>query len=62
MADFVTGMSATNSDVIVRLDRAIRYPARSRFYSVRLRLLDARFCAYDEKCGYDEEKNDEDLK
>jgi hypothetical protein len=55
-------MSATNSAFIVRLDRTVQYPASSRFYFVRLRLLDTRFRGYDEKFGYDEEKNDEELK
>jgi hypothetical protein len=54
-------MRITNSAVIVRLDRTIQYAAADLFNPRRLRLLDTRFRGYDEKCGYDEQKIDEEL-
>jgi hypothetical protein len=41
----------TNSTVIVRLDRTIRYAVASRSFSGVSGILDPRFRGDDEKCG-----------
>src|ERR1700749_4500041 len=51
--------AATDSAVIVRLDRTIQYAAAGPLYLRRLRLLDPRFRGYDERCGYDEQRDEE---